>query len=102
MTAMSKPELYGEFQRFLQGLGEDNSDQRRNLRRNLSAAIREELTDRQAQLVRMYYGEGMKMPAIARELGLNVSTVSRTLSRARARLRRCVRYGAAELLRPEE
>ena len=102
MSSTFNPELYGEFQRFIQGMGEDNSDQRRRLRRNLAAAVREELTDRQAQLIRMYYGEGMKMPAIARELGLNVSTVSRTLTRARSRLRRCLRYGAAELLRPEE
>ena len=102
MSNTFNPELYGEFQRFIQGLGEDNSDQRRRLRRNMAAAIREELTERQAQMVRMYYGSGMKMPAIARELGVNVSTVSRTLSRARVRLRRCIRYGAAELLRPEE
>ncbi len=34
----------------------------------------------------------MNIPQIADELGVNRSTVSRTLSRARDRLYRCLRY----------
>ena len=51
-----------------------------------------ELTPRQRQLVDLYYDQGMNIPQIARELGLNRSTVSRTLRRAKARLYRCLRY----------
>ena len=40
----------------------------------------------------------MSMEAIAKELGVNKSTVSRTLKRGRQRLYRCLRYGAANLL----
>jgi DNA-directed RNA polymerase specialized sigma24 family protein len=46
----------------------------------------------------MYYGQNKTMDAIAKELGVNKSTVSRTLKRGRQRLYRCLRYGAASLL----
>ena len=92
-------EYYGEYRSFLDLLGEDNSAQQQALRRRLHRAIREELTPRQLQLVTMYYSDNMMLREIAQELGISVSTVSRTLSRARARLRRCLRYGARELLK---
>lgn len=41
----------------------------------------------------MYFDQGKNMAQIARELGLNRSTVSRTLVRAKNRLYRCLRYG---------
>ena len=41
------------------------------------------------------------MPQIARQLGVNKSTVSRTIHRGEARLRRCLRYGADSLLEEE-
>ena len=56
-------------------------------------AIRRELTARQRQMVEMYYGECMVMAEIAAALGVNVSTVSRTLARSREKLRQCLRYG---------
>ena len=46
----------------------------------------------------LYYGQNMSMEAIAKEFGVNKSTVSRTLKRGRQRLYRCLRYGAANLL----
>ena len=70
----------------------DNSERLERLRRNLRQARERELTPRQRQLVSLYYDQGMNIPQIAEELGLNRSTVSRTLRRARDRLYRCLRY----------
>lgn len=70
----------------------DNSERLERLRRNLRQARERELTPRQRQLVDLYFDQGMNIPQIAEELGLNRSTVSRTLRRAKARLYRCLRY----------
>lgn len=71
---------------------QDNAEQLARLRRNLRRAREQELTPRQRQMVELYYDQGMNIPQIAGELGLNPSTVSRTLRRARNRLYRCLRY----------
>ena len=43
-------------------------------------------------MVSLYYDQGMTIPQIAEQLGLNRSTVSRTLRRARERLYRFLQY----------
>ena len=70
----------------------DNSERLDRLRRNLRQARERELTPRQRQVLSLYYDQGMNIPRIAQELGVNRSTVSRTLRRARDRLYRCLRY----------
>lgn len=65
---------------------------------SIASALAEELTPRQAQVVHMYYIDQMLMRDIAETLGVNVSTVSRTIARGRSRLRRCLRYGGRALL----
>ena len=70
----------------------DNSERLERLRRNLRQARERELPPRQRQLLELYYDQGMNIPQIAGELGVNRSTVSRTLRRARERLYRCLRY----------
>lgn len=70
----------------------DNSERLERLRRSLRQARERELTPRQRQVTALYYDQGMNIPQIAEKLGLNRSTVSRTLSRARNRLYRCLRY----------
>lgn len=70
----------------------DNSERLERLRRNLRQARERELTPRQSQVLSLYYDRGMNIPQIAGELGLNRSTVSRTLHRAKDRLYRCLRY----------
>lgn len=71
-------------------------------RQGTTAAVRQaltrELTPRQRQLVNMYYIEQMQMQDIADELGLHISTVSRTIKRGRERLKTCLRYGGRTLL----
>ena len=71
---------------------EDNRQQIQRLLRNLPLAVEEELTDRQRQVLRMRFSKNMTITAIAQELGLNKSTVSRTLSRCTERLYRALRY----------
>lgn len=70
----------------------DSSERLDRLRRNLRRAREQELTPRQRQMLALYYNQGMNIPRIAEELGVNRSTVSRTLRRARDRLYRCLRY----------
>lgn len=70
----------------------DNSEQLARLRRNLRRAREQELTPRQRQMLELYFDQGMNIPRIAEELGVNRSTVSRTLRRAKDRLYRCLRY----------
>ena len=86
-------EWIGDMTVWLRENAETNDEQLSRLRRNLRQARERELTARQQQVLALYYDQGMNMPQIAKELGVNRSTVSRTLRRARARLYRCLRYG---------
>ena len=71
----------------------DNAEQLDRLRRNLRQARDWELTPRQQQILALYYDRGLTMSQIARRLGVNRSTVCRTLHRAQDRLYRHLRYG---------
>lgn len=79
-------------------MAQDNKDQINRLKRNLTHALRQDITQRQREYMMLYYGKSMSMEAIAQQCGVNKSTVSRTLKRGRQRLYRCLRYGAANLL----
>ena len=83
---------------YTQLMADDNREQMNRLKRNLTHALRQDITAKQREYMMLYYGRGMSMEAIAKELGVNKSTVSRTLKRGRQRLYRCLRYGAANLL----
>ena len=83
-------EWIGDMTVWMREHAEDNSDQLERLRRNLRRAREQELTPRQREA--LYYDRGLKMPQIARKLGINRSTVSRTVKRAKERLYRCLRY----------
>jgi len=77
----------------MQETAEDNESDLRRLKRNLRLAREEELTARQRQMLHMRFEEDKSISEIARELGVHRSTVSRTLTRAKGRLYRCLRYG---------
>ena len=83
-------------------MAQDNKEQINRLKRNLTHALRQDITQRQREYMMLYYGKGMSMEAIAQQCGVNKSTVSRTLKRGRQRLYRCLRYGAANLLEQAE
>ena len=86
-------EAYADIAGWIRSQQGDNSETMERLRRNLRRARSEALTPRQAQLLVLYYDRGKTVRGIAQELGVSPSTVSRTLSRARRRLRRCLQYG---------
>ena len=76
-------------QLWMEGRNDDNHLQ---LERLLPLAVEQELTPRQRQILRMRYSSGMRNVEIARALGVNKSTVTRTLNRAVERLFRTLRY----------
>lgn len=80
----------------------DNSREISRLKRNLVRALQEDVTPRQRQTLLMYYGQGLNMREIGERLGVDKSTVSRTIKRGERRLQRCLRYGAATYLRSLE
>lgn len=85
-------EWMGDLTVWLRQNASDNGEQLDRLRTKLRYARSAELTQRQQQMLRLYFEEGKTMPQIARELHVSCSTVSRTLRRARERLYRCLRY----------
>ena len=87
---------------YSRAMAEDNSAQMGRLRRNLIRALQEDVTEKQRQALLLYYADGLNMRESGERLGVDKSTVSRTIKRGEARLRRCLRYGADILLTPEE
>lgn len=85
-------EFWGDFAAWQRANSEDNAEQMARLRRNVQRVTAQELTEHQAEMIHLYYGLGMSIPQIAREKGLHKSSVSRTLSRARERLKRYLQY----------
>ena len=85
-------EFLGDLTAWERENSEDNSEQLSRLRRNMRQVRETELTDKQAEMIHLYYDLGMSIPQIAREKGLNKSSVSRTLARGRERLKRYLQY----------
>lgn len=77
---------------WLQEESDDNGRRRQRLLHNLTKAVAEELTPRQREMLHLYYYEQLNMVRIAARLGVNKSTVSRTLCRARRRLHHILQY----------
>lgn len=69
-----------------------NNESRELMKKILSKAILDELTEKQRICVTYYYLAGKKEKDIAYELGLNPSTVSRHISAARKKLRHIASY----------
>lgn len=78
-------EFYGDMAAWLRANAQDNDGELLRLKRNLRLA-------RQRQLLRMNFEQNKTVTEIAQELGVNKSTVSRTLLRAKRRLYQCLRY----------
>lgn len=83
-------------------MSQDNSREVSRLKRNLIRAMREEVTPKQRAALTLYYMHGMNMREIGETLGVDRSTVSRTIQRGERRLQRCLRYGAERYLRSME
>ncbi len=73
-------------------IGEYASTSNKQIIKYLREIINEDLTKTQKQYIIMYYLNNMKIPEIARELGVNKSTVSRTIQRAKNRIYERLKY----------
>lgn len=71
----------------------DNSKQIERLKISLIKAIKSELTECQRTAVEEYYFNNKSVTQIAFEIGVNKSTVSRHLKRAREKLGQALKYG---------
>jgi RNA polymerase sigma factor (sigma-70 family) len=80
------------FRQWMDAQGGDNRERRKRLLSNLPGAVERELTPRQKQLLLMRYRDEMSVTEMARQLGVDKSTVCHTLARARGRLSRVLRY----------
>lgn len=58
----------------------------------VAKVIANELTEHQRKVIVGYYIEQKTMTQLAQELGVNKSTVSRTIKRGEERLKRCLAY----------
>lgn len=85
-------EFEGDMAAYMRSIAPDNDETIERLKRNLRIARREELTPRQRQVLQLYFEQEMTMEQVAQRLGITKSTVSRTIARAKSRLRRCLRY----------
>lgn len=74
------------------GGSESNSVQHGLMIKVMRSVIENELSERQRQMITLYYFRKMNIPEIARELEVNRSTVSRTISRGRRNIMEKLKY----------
>ena len=92
-TRYRKGKLYAaDMAMYSRQMAADNSQEISRLKRNLIRCLREDVTSKQRQVLLLYYAEGKNMREIGESLGVDKSTVSRTISRGRARLKRYLQY----------
>ena len=85
-------ETHASFQAWLEEVAETNGENLARAKRSLRVAIKDELTPRQQMFLQMHFYEGLSYQEIGEKCGVNRSTVCRSISRATATLRRCVKY----------
>lgn len=71
---------------------EAGGDKHRLMIKIMRNIIENELSERQRQMIALYYFRRMNIPEIAEMLGVNRSTVSRTLSRGRRNILEKMKY----------
>ncbi len=69
-----------------------NSAKHRMMLKILRKVIEEALTERQREMITLYYFDRANIPQIAEKLGVNRSTVSRTISRGRRNIMEKMKY----------
>ena len=68
----------------------------------IAMAVEHELTDTQRTYFCAYYFEGLTVAEIAESHGINKSTASRTIARARKRIGICLKYADPRLMKAFE
>ena len=76
-----------------------NTNSMDQLKQNLIRCLNEDITPRQRTMLTLYYVQQLSQKEIARQLGVDPSTVSRTILRGERTLQRCLRYGAERYLK---
>lgn len=74
------------------GDGDTDGDKHRLMIKIMRNIIENELTERQRQMIGLYYFKRVNIPQIAEMLGVNRSTVSRTISRGRRNIMERMKY----------
>lgn len=70
----------------------NNDEQIEKLKKFIPQIIKQELTERQRQIIILYYYEQKNMTEIAMYLRVNPSTVSRSLATSRKNIYRILKY----------
>lgn len=94
MIILSKQFAVCEFEAGFNPFAEENSNDEklRNISRCMRRVINCELTERQKQIVMMYYYEDKNMNEIAVNLDVSPSTVSRSIASSRKKIFRILKY----------
>lgn len=84
---ISLPDFLGEEDSDINAILSDGSDEYsdriKSAKKILMRIIREELTERQRQVIMLYYFKNMNIVSIAEKLGISPASVSITMKRAR-------------------
>lgn len=81
-TRYRKGKLYAaDMAMYSRQIAADNSQEISRLKRNLIRCLREDVTAKQRQVMLLYYAEGKNMREIGEVMGVDKSTVSRTIKR---------------------
>lgn len=83
---------YAAFRSWLFDEGETNNEQLERLRKNLAKAIKIELTDTERRAVIDVCMKGVRVMDAAQKYGVSRCTVSKTIMRAKRKLRKVLEY----------
>lgn len=70
----------------------DNAQDISKMKKILSLALKDALTDKQRECITMYYYENLKMKEIAKKLSVSPSTVTRHIKAGKKRLKNIAKY----------
>ena len=94
MEVLRNNDFTGGLAAWARDSGGGNDEQLARVLRNMRRIRDAELTEKQEEILHLYYDLGMSVPVIAREKGLHKSSVSRTLARGKERLKRYLQYSS--------
>ncbi len=93
---ISLPDFIGEEDSNINAIFSENSDvelsRTISVKKILMRIIKEELTERQRQIIMLYYFKNMNIVSIANMLGISPASVSITMKRARNTIIRYMKY----------
>lgn len=88
----------GAFQQWQLAIGQAPDEVMKHCKRCVTVALNEELTCAQRLYLTAYIVDGLTMDEVGKKYGVDKSTVSRTIARARRRLFRVLRYSNPRFL----